>query len=85
MTRCAELRQRQTARPVALEAAVRLSAAWLKERRLPDKALDLLDEACSRTRVPSVAAPGDMGLVVTGQTVAKVLADWMNVSVDALE
>jgi hypothetical protein len=35
--------------------------------------------------VPSVAAPGDMGLIVTGQTVAKVLAEWMNVSVDALE
>jgi len=69
----------------ALEAAVRLSVAWLPGRRLPDKALDLLDEACSRARVPSVAAPGDMGLVVTGQTVAKVLAEWMNVSVDALE
>jgi ATP-dependent Clp protease ATP-binding subunit ClpA len=51
---------------------------------LPDKALDLLDEACSRARVPSVAAPGDMGLIVTGQTVAKVLAEWMNVSVDEL-
>ncbi len=69
----------------ALDAAVRLSVAWLKERRLPDKALDLLDEACSRARVPSVAAPGDMGLIVTGQTVAKVLAEWVNVSVDALE
>jgi ATP-dependent Clp protease ATP-binding subunit ClpC len=69
----------------ALEAAVRLSVAWLTGRRLPDKALDLLDEACSRARVPSVATPGDMGLVVTGQTVAKVLAEWVNVSVDALE
>jgi len=26
-----------------------------------------------------------MGLIVTGQTVAKVLAEWVNVSVDALE
>jgi ATP-dependent Clp protease ATP-binding subunit ClpC len=69
----------------ALEAAVRLSVAWLPGRRLPDKALDLMDEACSRARVPSIAAPGDMGLVVTGQTVKKVLAEWMNVSVDELE
>jgi ATP-dependent Clp protease ATP-binding subunit ClpA len=69
----------------ALEAAVRLSVAWLPGRRLPDKALDLMDEACSRARVPSVAAPGDVGLVVTGQTVKKVLAEWMNVSVEELE
>ena len=68
----------------ALEAAVRLSVAWLPGRRLPDKALDLLDEACSRVRVPSVAAPGDMGLIVTGQTVAKVLSEWVNVSVEEL-
>jgi ATP-dependent Clp protease ATP-binding subunit ClpC len=68
----------------ALEAAVRLSVAWLPGRRLPDKALDLLDEACSRARVPSIAAPEDKGLVVTRQTVAKVLAEWVNVSVDEL-
>ena len=68
----------------ALEAAVRLSVAWLPGRRLPDKALDLLDEACSRARVPSVNVPGDVGLIVTSQTVAKVLAEWVNVSVDEL-
>jgi ATP-dependent Clp protease ATP-binding subunit ClpC len=69
----------------ALEAAVWLSVTWLPGRRLPDKALDLMDEACSRARVPSIAAPGNMGLVVTGQTVKKVLAEWMNVPVDELE
>jgi ATP-dependent Clp protease ATP-binding subunit ClpC len=68
----------------ALEAAVRLSVAWLPGRRLPDKALDLLDEACSRARVPSVAMPGDASLVVTSQTVAKVLSEWVNVSVEEL-
>jgi ATP-dependent Clp protease ATP-binding subunit ClpC len=69
----------------ALEAAVRLSVAWLPGRRLPDKALDLLDEACSRARVPSVATLGDRGLIVTGQMVAKVLAEWVNVSVEELK
>jgi len=34
--------------------------------------------------VPSVGAPGDMGLIVTGQTVAKVLSEWVNVSVEEL-
>lgn len=68
----------------ALEAAVQLAVAWLPGRRLPDKALDLLDEACSRARVPSIATPGDAGLVVTRQTVAKVLAEWVNASVDEL-
>ncbi|MPZ98716.1 MAG: AAA domain-containing protein [Dehalococcoidia bacterium] len=32
----------------ALEAAVRLSARYLTERQLPDKAIDLIDEAASR-------------------------------------
>ncbi len=35
----------------ALEAAVRLSVRYLPERRLPDKALDLLDEAASGKRM----------------------------------
>jgi ATP-dependent Clp protease ATP-binding subunit ClpA len=69
----------------ALEAAVRLSVAWLPGRRLPDKALDLLDEACSRARVPTINAPGDVALMVTAQTVAKVLSDWLNVPVESLE
>jgi len=34
--------------PEALEAAVKLSQRYLQERRLPDKALDLLDEACAQ-------------------------------------
>lgn len=35
----------------ALRAAVRLSVRYLPERRLPDKALDLLDEACAKASV----------------------------------
>ena len=36
-----------TFEPAALEAAVSLSVRYLPDRRLPDKAIDLLDEACS--------------------------------------
>ncbi|MBP3191264.1 AAA family ATPase [Natronogracilivirga saccharolytica] len=32
----------------ALEAATRLSSKYLTERRLPDKAIDVIDEACSQ-------------------------------------
>ena len=35
--------------PEAREAVVRLSAQYLADRRLPDKALDLLDEACGHS------------------------------------
>jgi ATP-dependent Clp protease ATP-binding subunit ClpC len=70
----------------ALEAAVQLSVGWLPERHLPDKALDLLDEACARARIPTVSAPADMsaGLVVTDRTVAEVLAGWVGVPAEAL-
>ena len=36
-----------TFEPAALEAAVSLSVRYLPDRRLPDKAIDLLDEACA--------------------------------------
>ncbi len=35
----------------ALEAAVRLSAQFITERRLPDKAIDVIDEAGARARI----------------------------------
>lgn len=35
----------------AVEAAIRLSVRYLPERRLPDKAVDLMDEACSRVAI----------------------------------
>jgi len=70
----------------ALVAAVQLSVGWLPERRLPDKALDLLDEACARARIPTISAPADVsaGLVVIAHTVAEVLAGWVGVPAEAL-
>lgn len=37
--------------PEALESAVKLSQRYMPEKKLPDKAIDLLDEAASRLRV----------------------------------
>jgi len=70
----------------ALKAAVRLSVGWLPQRHLPDKALDLLDEACARARLPTLSAPTerDKGLVVTERTVAEVLAEWVGLSPEAV-
>jgi ATP-dependent Clp protease ATP-binding subunit ClpC len=41
----------------AIEAAVRLSARYVTERRLPDKAIDLIDEAASRHVIQSESVP----------------------------
>jgi ATP-dependent Clp protease ATP-binding subunit ClpA len=37
--------------PAALDAAVRLSARYIPDRYLPDKAIDLIDEAGSQARI----------------------------------
>ena len=43
-----------------LEAAVTLSARYLPQRRLPDKAIDLMDEAASQARLRSQALPPNL-------------------------
>lgn len=44
----------------ALEAAARLSARYITERHLPDKAIDLIDEAAARARLRTMEAPEDI-------------------------
>jgi len=44
----------------ALEAAVKLSARYITDRFLPDKAIDLVDEAASRVRLKTFTAPPDL-------------------------
>ena len=44
----------------ALVAAVRLSARYLTERKLPDKAIDLIDEAAARLRVEIDSKPAQI-------------------------
>ncbi|MFA5881296.1 MAG: ATP-dependent Clp protease ATP-binding subunit [Eubacteriales bacterium] len=41
----------------AIEAAVKLSDRYITDRFLPDKAIDLMDEAASRVRLQSYVAP----------------------------
>ena len=58
-----------------LRAAISYSVRYLHERSLPDKAIDLLDEACSRTRIRSSrtpdtpeVSPGDVAAIVSLRT-----------------
>lgn len=44
----------------ALRAAVKLSSRYIGDRYLPDKAIDLVDEAASRVRLQAVTAPPDL-------------------------
>ena len=44
----------------ALQAAVRMSARYLPDRFLPDKAIDLIDEASSMVRLAAHTAPADL-------------------------
>ena len=44
----------------AIEAAVKLSSRYITDRFLPDKAIDLIDEAASRVRLQTYMAPSEV-------------------------
>ena len=44
----------------ALEAAVRLSERYISDRHLPDKAIDVLDEACSKANLTGFKVPENL-------------------------
>jgi ATP-dependent Clp protease ATP-binding subunit ClpC len=44
----------------AITAAVKLSSRYIADRFLPDKAIDLIDEAASRVRLRTVTAPDNL-------------------------
>ena len=44
----------------AIEAAVRLSVRYINDRFLPDKAIDLIDEAASKLRIATNTSPLDL-------------------------
>ncbi|MCY3888179.1 MAG: AAA family ATPase [Chloroflexi bacterium] len=55
-----EAHHRVTINEEALIAAVRLSHRYLTERRLPDKAIDLIDEAASKRVIDTQSMPRDV-------------------------
>ncbi|MBO5912631.1 MAG: AAA family ATPase, partial [Clostridia bacterium] len=49
----------------AIDAAVKLSSRYIADRYLPDKAIDLIDEAASRVRLNASAIPEDVKQIET--------------------
>ncbi len=61
----------------ALTAAVELSARYINDRFLPDKAIDLVDEAAAHIRVSG-------GGLVTAEDIAAVVSAWTGIPVSSL-
>lgn len=74
----------------AISAAVRYSSRFIPERYLPDKAIDLIDEACSMTQMRVAADAVDDAndelnkSLVTVSDIAQVLSRWCGIPVDRL-
>ena len=64
----------------AVSAAIRLSTRYICDRYLPDKAIDLLDEAASRVRVEGSPAHTQ----VEASDVAEVVSAWTGVPASAI-
>ena len=68
-----------TITPEALEAAVELCAKYMPDKRFPEKAIDLLDQACSRARISQITqlealTTAEAMYEVTRETIAATMA-----------
>jgi ATP-dependent Clp protease ATP-binding subunit ClpC len=87
-----ETRYQVTVSEDALSAAVSLSIQYLPELRLPDKARDLLEEACARQGTGTMSQWGVEGsadqagkrAMVTAAAIASVIAERKHLPVEAL-
>jgi ATP-dependent Clp protease ATP-binding subunit ClpC len=74
--------------PDSVEAAVRLSVRYLPDRRLPEKAIDLLDEACARVSITrltqSTAHPQEEAAEVSAGLIAEVISERTGLPVSEL-
>jgi len=62
----------------AIEAAAKLSERYISDRFLPDKAIDLIDEAASRIRVEG------SGEKVTEAEIASLVSQWTGIPVERM-
>ena len=67
-------------REEALEAAVKLSRRYISDRLWPDKALDLLDEACAGARLNNP----EKDLVLSPQDIARTVSLWTKIPLEQL-
>ena len=78
-----------TISPAAVKAAVELSVRYVPDRHLPDKALDLIDEACTRIKVGTISFKQEALMTVvtpevSAETVAEVLSEWTGIPLTRL-
>ncbi len=66
----------------ALEAAVKLSKQYIGDRFLPDKAVDLIDEAASKIRLSPTTNGQETS--VSPDTIAEIVAAWTGIPVTKL-
>ena len=65
----------------AIEASVRLSDRYIIDRYLPDKAIDLIDEACSKKRNVGIARADQ---TVTKGDIQQLIMEWKGIPLDLL-
>ena len=67
----------------AIEAAVNLSVRYIPDRNLPDKALDVIDEACSRKLIPKLDITNSLNIesVVSEEDVRTVVSEWTGIPI----
>lgn len=67
----------------AIDAAVNLSLRYIPDRNLPDKALDVIDEACSRKLIPKLDITNSLQIetVVGEDDVRTVISDWTGIPI----
>ncbi|HEY4687723.1 MAG TPA: ATP-dependent Clp protease ATP-binding subunit, partial [Anaerolineae bacterium] len=75
--------------PEALSAAVRMSVQYLPDQRLPDKARDLVEEACARVSVGTmgqwgIADAGAARRVVDANSIAQIIAERKGLPIEQL-
>jgi len=80
----------------ALEAAVSLSARYISDRHMPDKAIDLIDEAASMAKIEGwqqlqlqsgdslveLNDPALSGISIGSREIARIVSQWTGVPVD---
>jgi ATP-dependent Clp protease ATP-binding subunit ClpC len=68
----------------ALKAAVQLSARYIQDRFLPDKAIDLIDEAGSRLRLRRSRQSDAPPSIVDTEEIAQIVSSWTGIPVTSM-
>ena len=67
----------------AIEAAVQLSVRYITDRFLPDKAFDIIDEACSKLKIATFQVPRELVELANSLKTTKRKLDMVSTSNDA--